>query len=70
MSFYNNIISNFEVYPHRIETNLLQLFVHPTNSEGFSIIYVDIFKFSIAAKQAYLITIFCFFVIFHSSQLY
>jgi len=49
--FHNNIIGNFMVY--QIETNLLQLFAHPDNSEGFSIISVVIFDVSIVAIQKY-----------------
>jgi len=33
------MIGNFVVYEDRLETNLLQLFAHPENSEWFSIIY-------------------------------
>jgi len=43
--FHNNImvISNFMAYQYRIiETNLLQLFVHPQNSGGFSTISVTL----------------------------
>jgi len=36
------------VYRYRIETNLLQLFAHPKNSEGFSVI---IFEVNIVAKE-------------------
>jgi len=32
------------VYQDCIETNLLQLFAHPENSEWFSIIYVIVFE--------------------------
>jgi len=38
---------------YQIETNLLQLFAHPDNSEGFSIISVVIFDVSIVAIQKY-----------------
>jgi len=53
--FDNSIISNFMVCHDRIETNLLQLFKHPENSQWFSIIYVIIFEINIVAeqKQAY-----------------
>jgi len=43
-------MGNFMVYQYRIEINLLQLFAHPDNKEGFSIIYVIIFEVNIAAK--------------------
>jgi len=33
VSFHNSIIGNFMVYQDRLETNLLQLFGHPENSE-------------------------------------
>jgi len=39
------------VYQHRIETSLLQLFAHPENSEGFSVISVIIFQVNIVVKQ-------------------
>jgi len=32
-AFHNSIIGNFMVYQDRLETNLLQLFRHPENSE-------------------------------------
>ena len=38
------------VYQARIETNFLQLFAHPENSEGFSIISLIIFEVNIVAK--------------------
>jgi len=31
--FHDSILGNFMVYQHRLETNLLQLFGHPENSE-------------------------------------
>jgi len=34
--FHNRIIGNFMVFEDRLETNLLQLFAHPENSERFS----------------------------------
>jgi len=39
------------VYQYRLETNLLQLFVHPENSEWFSIISVIIFEINIFFEQ-------------------
>jgi len=48
--FHNSIIGNFMVYQARIETNFLQLFAHPENSEGFSIISLIIFEANIVAK--------------------
>jgi len=33
VSFHNSIRGNFVVYQDRLETNLLQLFGHPENSE-------------------------------------
>ena len=36
--FHNNVIGSFMVCQYRIETNLLQLFAHPENSEWFSMI--------------------------------
>jgi len=35
---HKNIIANFTVYQHRLETNLLRKFAHAENSEWFSII--------------------------------
>jgi len=35
--FHNKTICNFMVYKNGLETNLLQLFAHPQNSELFSI---------------------------------
>jgi len=54
----------------RLETNLLQLFVHPEDSEWFSIIFVIIFEVNIVAeqKQALLVTIFLLFISFHCAQ--
>jgi len=45
--FRNSIIGNSKVYKDRLETNLLQLFGHPGNSEWFSIIFVIIFEVNI-----------------------
>jgi len=59
-AFHNSIIGNFIVYKHRLETNLLQLFRHPDNSEWFSIIYVIIFDVNMVdeQKQTKFVTIF------------
>jgi len=46
-AFHNSIIGNFMVYQDRLETNLLQLFRHPENSEWFSMISVIIFEVNI-----------------------
>jgi len=56
----------------RLETNLLQLFAHPENSEWFSIIFVIIFEVNIVAeqKQAQCATIFLLFTNFHCLQLF
>jgi len=48
---YKSIIGNFMVYQDRIETNLLQLFVHPETSEWFFIISGIIFEVNIVADQ-------------------
>jgi len=40
------------VYQDRHETNVLQLFAHPENSEGFSIISVIIVKVKFVAEDA------------------
>jgi len=48
--FYNYIIGHFMVYQNRIETNLLQLFAHPENAQGFYMIPVIIFEVNIVAK--------------------
>jgi len=50
-AFHNSIIGNFMVYQDRLETNLLRLFVHPENSEWFSIIYVIVFEINIVDEQ-------------------
>jgi len=46
-AFHNSIIGNFMVYQDRLETNLLQLFGHPENSERFFIISIIIFEVNI-----------------------
>jgi len=38
MPFYNSDIGNVMIDQDRLETNLLQLFMHPENSGWFSII--------------------------------
>jgi len=38
----NSIVANFMVYEDRLQTNLLQLFTDPENSEWFSIISIII----------------------------
>jgi len=50
------------VYKEWLETNLLQLFAHPENSEWFSIIFAIIFEVNIFAdqKQAHTANIFFF----------
>jgi len=42
---------NFMVYQDLLETNLLQLFTQPENSEWFSISFGIIFAFNIASEQ-------------------
>jgi len=51
------------VYQDRLETNLLQLFGHPENSELFSIIFVIIFEVNVVdeQKQRYLANFFSFY---------
>jgi len=49
--FHKGIIGNFMVYQDRLETNLLQLFRHPENSELFSIISVIIFEVNVVDEQ-------------------
>jgi len=39
------------VYQDRLETNLLQRFGHPENSEWFSIISVSVFEVNTADEQ-------------------
>jgi len=55
VSFHNIITGNIMVYEDRLETNLLQLFTYPENSEQVSIISGIIFEVNIVAeqKQAY-----------------
>jgi len=50
-SFYNRIIGNLMVCQERFETNLLQPFAHPENSEWVSIISVLTVEANIASKQ-------------------
>jgi len=63
---------NFMVYHDRLETNSLQLFRHPENSEWFSIISGIIFEVDIAdeQKQTRLVMIFLFFITLHCPQLF
>jgi len=42
--FHNSFIGNIMFDQGRLETNLLQLFTHPENSEWFSIISGNIFR--------------------------
>jgi len=49
--FHNSILGNFMVYQDRLETNLLQLFVHPVNSEWLSVISVIIFEVDVVDEQ-------------------
>jgi len=50
-AFHNSIIGSFIVYQDRRETNLLQLFWHPENSESFPIISVIIFEVNVVSEQ-------------------
>ena len=50
-AFHNSIIGHFMVYHDRLETNLLQLYRHPDNSEWFSIISVIIFEVNTVDEQ-------------------
>jgi len=50
-AFHNSITGNFAVYQDRLETNLLQLFEHPQNSEFFSITSGIIFEANIIDEQ-------------------
>ena len=49
--FHKSIIGSFMVCQDRLETNLLQLFGHPENSEWFSIISAIIFEINIVDEQ-------------------
>jgi len=62
MPFHTSIIDNLMVYQDRLETNLLQQFAHPGNSEWFSIFSGILFEVNIVSeqKQAYVVTILCF----------
>ena len=51
MPFHESAICNFMAYQDRIQTNLLQLFTYPGNSEWFSIISVIICEVNIVVKQ-------------------
>jgi len=59
------------VYQDQLETNLLQLFGHPENSEWFSVISV-IFEVNIVdeQKKTEFVTIFFVFLSFHCPQLF
>ena len=72
VAFHNSIIGHFIVYQDHLETNLLQLFAHPENSDWFSIIFAMIFEVNIVEeqKQAQLATIFLLFLSFHCPQLF
>jgi len=52
VSLHNRIKRNFMIYQDRLETKLLQLFVHTQNSEGFSLILVVSFEVNIVAEHA------------------
>jgi len=68
--YHNSIIVNFTVYQNWIQTNLLQLFAHPENSEWFSVIpVIIIFEVNIVAerKQAYWQHFFVFSKFFSSA---
>ena len=58
--FPNSTIGNSMVYQDRSETNLLQLFAHPENSQWFSIFSVFVFEVIVVAELK-LSTSFCFF---------
>jgi len=49
--FHNSIKGKCVIYQDRFEKEILQLFGHPENSEGFSIISVSIFEVSIVDEQ-------------------
>ena len=51
MPLHNRIKSNFMIDQDRFETNLLQLFVHTQNSQGFSQISVINFEVNIVAEH-------------------
>jgi len=56
----------------RVETNLLQLFVHPKTSAWFSGISVNVFEVYVVSeqKQAYCGKFFCFYTSFNCPQLF
>jgi len=45
------VIGHFMVCKVRHETNLLQLFAHPENSQWFSMIFVIVFEANVVAEQ-------------------
>jgi len=49
--FYKSTVRNFIVYQHRIQNDLLQLFVHTETSKRFSIISCYIFEVNTVATQ-------------------
>jgi len=61
--FHSRITENCMVFQDQLETNLLQLFAHPQNSEWFSTIFAIIFeaKNFCCSKQVQLVTIFVFY---------
>jgi len=65
--FHDSIVDNFMFYQDKLETNLLQLFAHPDNSEWFSIIFAIIFEINIVAgtEISILVTIIFLFIRFH-----
>jgi len=49
--FHNSTIGNSMLYQGQIETNLLQLFAYPENSECFYIISIINFEINIVDEQ-------------------
>jgi len=49
--FYNSSMGILTVYQDLVETNLLQLFAHPENSEWFSVISIAMFDVKIVAEE-------------------
>ena len=68
--FPNRIIVNFLVYQDQLETNLLQLFAHPSNSEWFHTISAIIFEANAVAVQKHVELVASFFARFRCPQFF
>jgi len=71
-AFHNNIIGYFMVYQDRFETNLLQLFVHPEDSEMvfYNFWYYFLGQHRCLTKRSRFGNNFLFFISFDYPQLF